>query len=150
MFNYSNMLKRALEYFPLWSDIRKRSDKSIGGQLVDTALKETLELDSAIKKYKDFYFLDKYKGKEDTIIAFVYGSNIGQIKDTDYISYVEYNNKKYELTNDIDEFYNNINIVYYENGNVYLRLEIIDPEVLSLSININDYNYEYQLEKKHV
>lgn len=150
MFNYSNMLKRALEYFPLWSDIRKRSDKSIGGQLVDTALKETLELDSAIKKYKDFYFLDKYKGKEDTIIAFVYGSNIGQIKDTDYISYVEYNNKKYELTNDIDEFYNNINIVYYENGNVYLRLEIIDPEVLSFSININDYNYEYQLEKKHV
>ena len=30
MFDYSNMLKRAIEYFPLWSDIRKRTKKSIG------------------------------------------------------------------------------------------------------------------------
>ena len=59
MFDYSNMLKRAIEYFPLWSDIRKRTTKSIGGQLVDSALKETLELESAINEYKDFYFLNK-------------------------------------------------------------------------------------------
>ena len=69
MFDYTNMFKRAIKYFPLWSDIRKRTKKSIGGQLIDSSLKETLEIDSAINEYKDFYFLDKYDGIEDTILA---------------------------------------------------------------------------------
>lgn len=150
MFNYSDMLKRALEYFPLWSDIRKRSNKSIGGQLVDSALKETLELEKAIGEYKDFYFLDKYKDKEDSVIAFVYATNIGILKDLDIITYVEYNNEKFELTKDIDEFYSNIKIAYYENGNIYFRTEVINEPELKVIVNINDYTYEYTLEKKHV
>ena len=32
MFDYSNMIKRAIQYFPIWSDIRKRNTKSIGDQ----------------------------------------------------------------------------------------------------------------------
>ena len=60
MFDYKNMLKRAIEFFPTWSDIRKRTKSSIGGQLLDSALKETLELESSINEYKDFYFLNKY------------------------------------------------------------------------------------------
>ena len=59
MFDYSNMLKRAIEFFPIWSDIRKRSSKSIGGMLINSALDETLELEKAIQQYKDFYFLNK-------------------------------------------------------------------------------------------
>lgn len=42
MFDYSNMIKRAIQYFPIWSDIRKRNTKSIGGQLINSALEETL------------------------------------------------------------------------------------------------------------
>ena len=61
MFDYSNMLKRAIEFFPIWSDIRKRGSKSIGGMLVKSALDETLELEQAIQEYKDFYFLNKYQ-----------------------------------------------------------------------------------------
>ena len=65
MFDYSNMIKRAIEFFPIWSDIRKRGTKSIGGMVVNSALEETLELETAIQAYKDFYFLDKYQDKEN-------------------------------------------------------------------------------------
>ena len=88
MFDYTNMLKRAIKYFPLWSDIRKRTKKSIGGQLIDSSLKETLEIDSAINEYKDFYFLDKYDGIEDTILAFAYSVNIGQIDNIDTLKII--------------------------------------------------------------
>ena len=120
MFDYSNMLKRAIEYFPIWTDIRKRYTKSIGGKVIDSALKETLELETALQQYIDFYFLEKYKGNENVVIAFVYAANIGQLEDLNNIE-INYNDKLYVITTDIDEFYKNPNLSYYENGLIYLQ-----------------------------
>ena len=122
MFDYSNMLKRAIEYFPLWSDIRKRTSKSVGGQLVGSALKETLELESAIKEYKDYYFLNKYDGKEDEVISIVYGCNIGILDSVTDLE-IYYNDHYYTLTLDVQEFYDrsNTDYVYYENGLLYIK-----------------------------
>ena len=151
MFNYSNMIKRALEYFPLWSDIRKRSNKSIGGQLVDSSLNSVLGIEPSIQTYKDFYFLDKYIGKEDSVVAFVYYSAVGILEDasTD-VTQIKYNDKFFELTLDIDEFYNKLGLAYYENGNIYFREEDIDINNLKFIISLDTFNYEYTLEKKHV
>lgn len=147
MFDYSSMLKRAIEYFPLWSDIRKRTKKSIGGQLIDSALKETLELESAINEYKDYYFLNKYDGKEDQVLAYAYAATVGNLEDVNNIEVI-YNEEYYVLTLDINEFYNNDKLSYYENGVIYIK-ELIDNNT-KLKVNIDDYSYTYTLTKTHV
>ncbi|MDY5997095.1 MAG: hypothetical protein SPJ09_00925 [Erysipelotrichaceae bacterium] len=149
MFDYSNMLKRAIEFFPIWSDIRKRGSKSIGGMLVKSALDETLELEQAIQEYKDFYFLNKYQNKEDDIITYVYSANISLLEDLNDVSVI-YNNEQLILTLDIDDFYNNKNLSYYENGLIYIHEDKYTPEVKQIRIIIDEYSYSYQLEKKHV
>ena len=149
MFDYSNMLKRAIEFFPIWSDIRKRGSKSIGGMLVKSALDETLELEQAIREYKDFYFLNKYQNKEDDIITYVYSANISLLEDLSDVSVI-YNNEQLILTLDIDDFYNNKNLSYYENGLIYIHEDKYMPEVKQIRIIIDEYSYSYQLEKKHV
>ena len=149
MFDYSGMLKRAIEFFPVWSDIRKRSTKSIGGMVVSSALEETLELEKAIQAYKDFYFLDKYQDKEEEVIAYVYAANISLLENLDNIK-VTYNNKDYLLTTDIDEFYKNSKLSYYENGLIYLQEVEKVENINSIELNIDDYIYTYPLERKHV
>ena len=148
MFDYSNMLKRAIEYFPMWSDIRKRTSKSVGGQLIDSTLKETLELESAINQYKDYYFLNKYDNKEDEVIAFVYSCNIGLIEHIENLE-VYYNTKQYHLTLDITEFYDKqTKNVYYENGMLYIK-ELVN-DISTIEVNMDEYKYTYTLKKTHV
>ena len=149
MFDYSSMIKRAIEFFPIWSDIRKRSTKSIGGKLVNSALEETLELEKAIQAYKDFYFLDKYQDKEEDVLAYVYAANIGILEDLDNTT-VYYNDKEYLLTLDIDEFYKNTELSYYENGLIYIHECNYNPDIQDIKISIDDYTYSYLLERRHV
>lgn len=150
MFDYSNMIKRAIEFFPIWSDIRKRGTKSIGGMVVNSALEETLELEKAIQAYKDFYFLDKYQDKEEEIIAYVYAANVGTLEDLDNTSII-YNNQEYFITLDIDEFYSNETLAYYENGLIYIQEVLYNKNnINSIILSIDDYKYTYTLERKHV
>lgn len=147
MFDYSKMIERALEYFPLWTDIRKRKTKSIGGKVIDSALKETLELESSIDKYKQSYFLNAYDEKEDEVIDFVYSVNIGTIDNLAGVNVI-YNNKYYPLTLDIKEFYNNDSYSYYEQGILYIKQ--IQDNIKNIIVEINEYEYEYKLQKTHV
>lgn len=149
MFDYSSMLKRAVEYFPIWTDIRKRYTKSIGGKVIDSALKETLELKSALQDYIDFYFLEKYEGKEDEVIAFVYAVNTGKIEDPFEIE-VEYNNKIYVITTDIDQFYKDASLCYYEDGVLYLQESEKIDNIDKITINIDSHLFSYDLVKTHV
>lgn len=147
MFDYSKMIERALEYFPLWTDIRKRKTKSIGGQLIDSSLKETLELESAINDYKKSYFLNTYDSKEEDVIDFVYSVNIGIIEDFAGFNVI-YNNKYYPLTLNIKEFYSNDKLSYYEQGILYIKQ--LENNIQDVVVNINEYKYEYKLQKTHV
>lgn len=150
MFDYSNMIKRAIEFFPIWSDIRKRGTKSIGGMVVNSALEETLELEKAIQAYKDFYFLDKYQDKEEEVIAYVYAAKVGTLEDLDNTSII-YNNQEYFITLDIDEFYSNETLAYYENGLIYIQEVLYNKNnINSIILSIDDYKYTYTLERKHV
>ena len=150
MFDYSNMIKRAIEFFPIWSDIRKRGTKSIGGMVVNSALEETLELEKAIQAYKDFYFLDKYQDKEEEVIAYVYAANVGTLEDLDNTSII-YNDQEYFITLDIDEFYSNETLAYYENGLIYIQEALYNKNnINSIILSVDDYKYTYTLERKHV
>ena len=46
MFDYEGMIKRAISFFPTWSDIRKRHSKSTGGKLLDTITEQSLDIDT--------------------------------------------------------------------------------------------------------
>ena len=67
LFDYSKMIQRAVQFFPTWSDIRKRYKTSTGGKLIGSILEEVCELENAIKEYKKYYFLDNYEGCEDDL-----------------------------------------------------------------------------------
>lgn len=149
MFDYSNMIERAIKFFPTWTDIRKRKDKSIGGQLLKSTLNESIEIEKAIEEYKNFYFLDKYENKEDDVLAYVYYCHVGQIENLSNIT-VSYNNKNIPLTTNIDIFYNDKEYVYYENGDFYIHIEKVLEDNLKLHIDINSYSYSYNLTKKSV
>ena len=55
MFDYEGMIKRAISFFPTWSDIRKRHSKSTGGKLLDTITEQSLDIEKAIQEYIDSF-----------------------------------------------------------------------------------------------
>lgn len=147
MFDYERMIKRAVTFFPTWSDIRKRYKTSAGGKLLGSITEEIIDIEQAINEYKKYYFLDTYKGHENEIVAFSYMAQLGIIEDLNVVN-VNYKEKDLELTTDINKFFNNTSVAYYEEGNIYIREELYDGS--KITIFINDTNNEYELIKTSV
>lgn len=147
MFDYNKMIERAIKFFPTWSDIRKRYKTSNGGKLLGSITEEVQELEKALEEYKKYYFLDTYKGHENEVVAFSYMAKVGKIKDTLNIK-VKYNNEELDLTEDINKFFNDINLSYYEEGKIYIREEKHTNNLIT--IFINETPKEYELERVHV
>ena len=146
MFDYKSMLDRALKFFPTWSDIRKRPNKSIGGKLVSSITEETVNIEQAIQEYIDYYFLNKHQEKNTNIIAFAYRSNIGKI-DSKNLK-IKYNDIVYNIDMNIDKFINSKDVVYYENGYVYIKEDIYKDD--NIYVIYKDNYLAYRLEKYHV
>ena len=142
MFDYNKMIQRAVQFFPTWSDIRKRYKTSAGGKLLSATVEEICELEDAIKAYKKYYFLDTYEGHEDDIVAFSYKFAVGII-DIDSIT-VQYKKEILEVTEDINRLLNRELIAYYEMGNIYMD-DKIDPNEVEIYINNDKLNTEYEL-----
>ena len=148
MFDYNSMIKRVAEFFPTWSDIRKRHNKSNGGQLLHSIVEESMDIEQALQKYKDFYFLDKYEGHENEVVAFAFIANIGKIDNLGLLD-VYYNDELISLTDEIDEFMNSTSNAYYEDGNIYLRIEFVTDNK-TIKIEYDDFSSEYELNKTHI
>ena len=95
MFNYNKMIKRAIEFFPLWTDIRKRYQKSNGGNFLSSIIDEEITIKETIQEYIDSYFLYNYIGHEDEVMAFSYMANIGILDTLDNVS-VYYHNTYFQ------------------------------------------------------
>ena len=61
-----------LTHFPKWMDIRKRANKSNGGQLIASIAEETELIQEAIYDYQKDFFIESYFGNEDKIVSIVY------------------------------------------------------------------------------
>ena len=150
MFDYANMIKRAVEFFPRWTDIRKRYRSSNGGNLLSTILDESIKIEEAIQEYIDSYFLETYEGHEDEIMAFSYMANIGKIDNINSLS-AQYDEYKLLITSDIKEFekdkYNTY--AYYEDGRLFIK-ESIYKEDIQLALIIDEETSYYNLTKYHV
>ncbi len=122
MFDYNKMIKRAIEFFPQWTDIRKRYKTSTGGRLISTLLEETVDIEKAIQEYIDSYFLYNYIGHENEIMAYVYKADIGQLE-LKKGAYVEYENVLFPIIYDTKDFEANKNSAYYENNQIFFHVE---------------------------
>ena len=129
MFDYNKMIQRAVQFFPTWSDIRKRYKVSTGGKLIGSTLEEICELEEAIKEYKQYYFLDNYEGHEDDVIAFVYKFAIGNIDIKTLL--VEYNDMPFHSTEKaINDF------LFNDNEHEVLLIDIREPEEIDKVVEI--------------
>ena len=150
MFDYSKMIKRAIEFFPRWTDIRKRYKTSSGGNLLGSMLDETIKIEEAIQEYIDSYFLETYEGHENEVMAFSYMANIGKIENLGRLS-IYYKDRMLMITTDTRLFnedkYNEY--IYYEDGRLFIK-ESLYEENIPLTIIIDDSQTEYQLTKYHV
>jgi hypothetical protein len=150
MFNYNKMIQRAIEFFPRWSDIRKRYNTSNGGNLVSAVLDESLKLEEAIQDYINSYFLESYEGHEDEVMAFSYIARIGKVENLNTLR-VEYNNIMLMITTDVKVFEHDLydNYVYYEEGTLHIK-ESMYIEGQPLVVIIEDSESEYELIKYHI
>ena len=143
MFDYNKMIQRAVQFFPTWSDIRKRYKTSTGGKLIGSTLEEICELEDAIKEYTKYYFLDTYEGHEDEIVAFSYKFAIGIIDDLTTVN-VKYKKENIVITEDIDKLLAYNLIAYYEGGNIYIN-DSVNPSDISIFINKDKIDTIYDL-----
>ena len=143
MFDYDKMIRRAVQFFPTWSDIRKRYKTSTGGKLLSSTVEEIADLEQAIAEYKKYYFLDTYIDNEDDVMAYAYGYPIGEI-DLETL-YVLYDKEYINVTTDINKFMTYDLIAYYESGIVYLH-DRIDPDLVSCIINDSEFEPDYELQ----
>ena len=149
MFDYNKIIQRAVEFFPSWTDIRKRYKKSRGGKYLQATTEEILDIEKAIQEYIDMYFLDRYEGKVDDILAYTYMTSIGNIDYTKIT--VHYSDEQLSLTNNITEFLNADNLAYYEDGYIHIKDTLHDSKNLdTIKIFIEDSWLNYNLTKHSV
>lgn len=147
MFDYNKMIQRAVEFFPTWSDIRKRYKTSAGGKLLGAVTEEVTELEQAIKEYKRYYFLDTYEGHEDEVVAFSYRAPVGML-DTIEKLYVAYRDEEIEVTEDINRLLKYEPVAYYEEGYIYICDKLYATKMIQ--IYVDGFLIEEELERMHV
>lgn len=135
MFDYNSMLKRVVDFFPRWMDIRKRYNTSTGGKMLGSIVEELISVEDALDEYKKSYFLDTYEGHEDDIVAFAFKANIGKIND---IKLLSLNSPSLEVTTDIHYFLENTDKAYYEEGFLYFRTELVE------NLSLSEITYQYE------
>lgn len=143
MFNYNNMIKRAIEFFPLWTDIRKRHKKSIGGKFLSSVIEESIKVEDTIQEYIDSYFLYNYIGHEDEVMAYAYMATLGQIDPNEVEVY--YDNKLFNFAQSIKEFEEDPDRVFYENGYIYLKEEHYKTNINTITIVFDNLESVYDI-----
>ena len=102
MFNYKNMIQRAIEFFPLWTDIRKRYNKSQGGKFLSSIIEEEIKTEETIQEYIDSYFLYTYVGHEDEVMDYVYMTTVGHLPSLVDVK-IYYDGKLYPYAKNVSE-----------------------------------------------
>lgn len=136
-----DLIEKMKLQFPRWMDIRRKVKTSTGGHYMHSMAEQIEDIQEAINDYRKDFFIDRYIGKEDEIITYLYKFHIGS---TD-INSITLLNPSMELTDNQDKFYDNDNIAYYEDGFIYLK-----QETQTLEYSIDGYISVTESEKIHV
>jgi len=146
MLNIQDLINKMKLHFPRWMDIRKRVEKSYGGNLLTSVAECTAEIQDAINDFKKDFFITGYLGREDDIVAFVYRLFVGETG-IDTITITEPNLK---FAKDLDEFYSQTGLAFYDQGYLFFRVEDIEPNNKKIKYEINGFETSGMAEKIHV
>jgi len=149
MFDYNSMIKRAITFFPKWTDIRKRYTKSTGGQFLGAILNEETYIQDALDEYIKSHFLISYTGKEDEVMTFAYKVHVGDLTSFTDV-YVYYKDNWFPFLTDAKEFEKISTYSYYEDGYIYIKEEDYDEKVPRLEVRIGENSSFYKLERTHI
>lgn len=149
MFDYNSMIKRAITFFPKWTDIRKRYTKSVGGQFVGSILHEEAYIKDALDEYIKSYFLISYTGKEDEVMTFAYKAHVGDLTSFSDV-YVYYKENWFPFATTAKDFENITTYSYYEDGYIYIREEDYDKDTPRIELRIGESSSLYKLERTHI
>ena len=133
---------RALQYFPKWMQIRRRPYKSTSGHLLRAVIEEMTSIYKEVDEYTKDFFLVNYAGREDSIISQIYVANIGKLEDGLKLD------NEFTITENLNEFYKNKKYAYYENGNLYFKLDEVDGTPIGYTIN--KFHYTVNLKQEPV
>ena len=148
MFDYNSMIRRVVDFFPRWMDIRKRYSTSTGGKMLGSIVEELSEIEDALNEYKKYYFLDTYEGHEDDIVAFAFKANIGEVTD---IKLLSLDTPSLEVTTDLQYFLANDDKAYYEQGYLYLRTETVNElKLTEITYSYEDFTTSSSLNYTHI
>lgn len=135
--DYRNVFEKMLNYFPSWSDIRKRHNTSNGGAIIRAYAMESDEIQKAIDDYKKSYFLINYTGKENDIPSSVIYAQIGDI-DSSLLSI-----DNFTLAEDTSDFYiNKTSKFYYYDGKILFHKDSNLKEFDTLEYYLGDKLYK--------
>lgn len=136
-----DIIEKMKVHFPRWMDIRRKSTTSNGGIYMSSIAEQISEIKEAINDYKKDFFIDKYIGKEDEVLTYLYKFHIGKVDMID----LELLNPYYPVTNIESSFYENKDMAYYNDGFIYLK-----EEVKELEYSIDGFKSIVSSEKIHV
>ena len=108
--------------FPSWSDIRKRTEKSVGGGLLRSYAKEYGNMQKAIEDYQKIFFLVNYHGHEEEIPDYLYAATVGVHDGIKIDSII------CELTDDEETFLEHMDTMALQAGAYVLFHESILPK----------------------
>lgn len=125
MLNKKEILDKMLSHFGKWMDIRRKPSSSTGGKLIKAINEEIEPLQEAIDEYVNFHFLDSNMKNLDYFISHVYSVQIGA-KD---ISSIELISPNLKIVDNLDQFYKQKNLAYYQDGFLFVRMENVKEDI---------------------
>jgi hypothetical protein len=154
MLNSKDLLEKMLLHFPRWMDIRKRYNTSTGGHLLSVYSEVVGDIQEAITDYQNDFFIDSYAGHEDDVVTFVYKGYIGTVD----INTFKLINPKLDITTDLNLFYKDNGMYYFEENYIYLKTENVEGNkdlfktsaTPKIEYTIDGYKTTCFLEKIHV
>lgn len=136
-----DIIKKMKIHFPRWMDIRRKIKTSNGGNYLSSIGEEIVDIQKAIDEYKKDFFVDKYIGKENKVLTYIFKYNIGNINN-ESLSLLK---PKYTITDVEKDFYEQDKTAYYCEGFIYLKEDIKEIEY-----SIDGYKSVASGEKYHV
>jgi hypothetical protein len=123
------LIEKMKLHFPRWMDIRKRVNQSRGGLLLVSAAEEIAEISNAIMDFKKDFFIDGYFGREEQIVDILYKTNVGNYSSLAIVS------PAFDITDDIQEFFNEGALAYAHNGCLYVKKQEVNSAEITYTLN---------------
>lgn len=125
MLDKKQVLKKMLSHFSSWMDIRRKPYSSNGGKLISAISDETESIQEAIDDYVDFHFFNSNIKNEEAFISHAYSVQIG----ADSVSSIQLISPNLKITENLDEFYKQDNLAYYQDGFLFMRMNHVKGNV---------------------